>query len=144
MKKLEVCDLFKIIPKNELERVFSDGTASAEMDMTFLGFEEVYKSVLNFVPKNLAIIDLGCAYASQAYYFLDYKEYIGCDINIPKVHFKTPNMQLYEMTIQGFCRMVIKENWDLRKCFAICSYVPDEEAREIVRNTFPNCLVYYP
>ena len=138
------CDLFNIIPKEEIERVFSFGEASAELDYTFLAFEDVYKSVLSFVPKGKTIIDLGCAYAPQAFYFTEYKGYIGVDICIPEVHFETPNMKIYNISIQEFCEKVKKEKWDLKKYFAICSYVPDAEARKCTRETFPNCLVYYP
>ena len=140
----ETCELFEIIPKQEIKRVFSEGTAGAELDYSFLAFEDVYKSVLNFVPKGKTIIDLGCAYAPQAYYFTGYAGYIGVDIAIPEVHFETQNMTLHEMSIQQFCKKVIDEEWDLKKCFAICSYVPDDDARRCVRETFPNCLVYYP
>ena len=77
--KHECCELFRIIPKEEIKKVFS-GTAAAELDHTFLAFEEVYKSVLNFVPKGKTIIDLGCAYAPQAYYFTEYAKYIGVDV----------------------------------------------------------------
>lgn len=142
--KYECCDLFKIIPEEEIKRVFSCGTASAELDYTFLAFEDVYKSILSFVPKGKIIIDLGCAYAPQAYYFEDYLGYIGVDVKIPDVHFITSNMSLYEMSIQQFCLKVIEENWNLEKYFAICSYVPDDDARKCVRETFHNCLVYYP
>ena len=140
----EPCELYEIIPKQEINRVFSNGTAGAELDYTFLAFEDVYKSALNFVPKGKTIIDLGCAYAPQAYYFKEYNGYVGVDINIPEVHFETENMKLYEMSIQQFCKKVVDEKWDLEKCFAICSYVPDDDARKCVRETFPNCLVYYP
>lgn len=142
--KFEPCDLIKIIPSEEVERVFSTGTASAELDFSFLAFEEVYKSVLSFVPKGKIIVDLGCAYAPQAFYFIEYAGYIGVDAHIPDVHFETPNMTLYNMSIQNFCDKVVKEGWNLEQYFAICSYVPDEEARKRVRETFPNCLVYYP
>lgn len=142
--KQEPCELFKIIPAHEIEMVFSTGTASAELDYTFLAFEEVYRSVLGYVPKGKTIIDLGCAYAPQAYYFTEYNGYIGVDIQIPDVHFTTPNMTLYNMSAQEFCRKIIDEKWDLEKYFAICSYVPDADARKHVRETFPNCLVYYP
>lgn len=141
--KHEPCDLFRVIPPEEINRVFS-GTAAAELDYTFLAFEEVYKSVLSFVPKDKIIVDLGCAYAPQAFYFKDYFAYIGIDIQIPEPHFETPNMKLFQLSIQDFCSMVAQANWDLDNYFAICSYVPDEEARKMVRETFPNCLVYYP
>lgn len=34
--------------------------------------------------------------------------------------------------------------FDLDETFAICSYVPDDEAQELVRKTFKNLFVYYP
>lgn len=139
------CDLFNIIPKEDIEEVFQKSkTASAEMDYTFMGFEDVYKSVKDFVPKTRVIIDLGCAYAPQSYYFKDHRSYIGVDIHIPDFHFKTSNSSFYEMSIQDFCKKVIEKKWNLDNMFAICSYIPDEAARKIVRETFPNCLVYFP
>lgn len=143
--KYKACDLYNIVPKEEIERVFQNSqTASAEMDYSFMGFEEVYKSVTAFVPKDKTIVDLGCAYATQAYYFLDYREYIGVDMRIPDFHFKTPNSKFYQMSIQDFCMEVVKNKWNLENMFAICSFVPDEDARKLVRETFPYCLVYYP
>ena len=139
----ECCELMNIIPKVEVERVFS-GTAGAELDYTFLAFEKVYRGIPNFVPKSKTIIDLGCAYAPQAYYFTEYSGYIGVDVSIPEIYFETPNMKLYEMSIQKFCEKVIDEKWNLENYFAICSFVPDDEARRIARETFSNCLVYYP
>ena len=73
-----------------------------------------------------------------------YNGYIGVDVDVPEVHFETENMKLYEMPIQKFCKKVVDEKWNLEKYFAICSYVPDDDARKCVRETFPNCLVYYP
>ena len=140
-------ELFTKIPEQEISRVFNNSEyASAELDFTFLGFENVYKAATLFVPKDYTIIDLGCAYAAQAFYFKNYKMYIGVDCGVePKdVHFQIPKMAYCIMTIQKFCKKVIDEKWDLEKVFAICSYVPDEEAREIVRRTFPNLMVYYP
>lgn len=138
------CNLFKIIPKEEIKRVFLESkTISSELDYTFMGFEDVYESVLKFVSKDKIIIDLGCAYAPQSYYFKDYIKYIGVDAYVD-CHFKTDNMEFYNMTIQDFCKKVIEEKWNLENTFAICSYVNDEEARQKVKEIFPYCLVYYP
>ena len=144
--KNEECELFQIIPREETNRVFKESsTASVDMDFSFLGFEQIYRSILNFVPKKKIIIDLGCAYAPQSYYFTEYSKYIGVDNGITDgIHFQTDNMQFYEMSIQEFCKMITEQHWDLEEAFAVCSYVPDEEARKIVRETFPYCLVYYP
>ena len=71
--KNNFCDLYQLIPKEELTRVFrTSTTASAELDPTFLGFEDVYKAVSTFVQKDKIIIDLGCSYAAQAFYFTDF------------------------------------------------------------------------
>lgn len=32
----------------------------------------------------------------------------------------------------------------MNKVFAVCSAVPDKEARKLVADTFPNHLVWYP
>lgn len=69
---IEHCELFNLIPKEKVDRVFQTSqTVGAECDISFLGFEEVYKAVTMFVPKSKIIIDCGCAYAFQSWYFKD-------------------------------------------------------------------------
>ena len=141
------CELFQIIPIEKLDEVFrTSKTVSAECDYTFLGFEEVYKAVTLFVPKNKVIIDLGCAYAFQSWYFRDYKKYIGVDCGTnPEDVFRTDNSEFYRMTIQDFYRKAFpKLGYSMDDVFAICSYVPDDDARNLVRMCFHHCLVYYP
>ena len=143
---MEECELFKLIPKEKLDELFKNSDAGAELDCTFLGFEEVYKSVLSFVPKSKIIIDFGCAYATQSWYFRDYKKYIGIDKssnNNSVIH--TENSEYYFASIQYFITNIFNTlNISKDNVFAICSYVPDEEARKMVRENFPYCLVYYP
>jgi len=139
------CELYQLIPRDKLNHLFEHSTAGAELDYTFLCFEEIYKSVTTFVPKSFTIIDLGCAYATQSWYFRDYKRYIGVDISgndDSVIH--TVNSTYYFMSIQEFVENLSSLELDLNMVYAICSYVPDEQARELVRNTFKNCLVYYP
>lgn len=161
--KFEPCELYTMIPREKIEKIFMESkTASAELDYTFLGFEEVYKAVTLFVPKNKIILDLGCGYAFQAWYFKDYRKYIGvnvstaceCVLNI----LETGNSDFYHMTIQDFIRQYVREEREgfceirlpgmepqsIENVFAICSYVPGENVRKLVRETFPYCLVYYP
>ena len=144
MRKQKPSDLFDLIPIKEIERVFK-GTASAELSYDFLCMDEVYKAVREFVPTSWTILDLGCGYAAQAYYFLDYPKYIAVGLPAMEgmIRFHTDNMELYEMSIQEYIQKYI-ETLDCRKTFAICSYVPDDNARNLVRECFPNCLVYYP
>lgn len=143
----ETCDLFKLIPKDKIDKIFSESnTASAELDYTFLGFEKVYKAVSMFVPKSKIIIDLGCAYAFQSWYFKDYEKYIGVDCsNSDTDVLKTDNSKFFFMTIQEFIKEQFpKLGYKKEEVFAVCSYVPDEEARMMVKEYFPYCLVYYP
>lgn len=144
---MDECELFRMIPKEKIDEVFEKSySVSAECDHTFLGFEKVYKAVTLFVPKGTVIIDVGCAYAFQSWYFRDYAKYIGVTLGLQDndvLH--TDNSEYYFMSGQKFIKDVFptlglkKEN-----CFAICSYVPDWELQEQVRKIFPYCLVYYP
>lgn len=143
----EPCELFKLIPKEKIKKVFeASETVGAECDFTFLGFEDVYKAATLFVPKSRVIIDFGCAYAFQSWYFRDYRKYIGVDNGVKKNDvLKTENSDFYFMSIQNFIREIFPIlGYMEEEIFAICSYVPDEEAREMVRKFFPYCLVYYP
>ena len=112
----------------------------------FLGFVNIYKPVSEFVPKNKIIIDFGCYIAAQSYLFKEHKAYIGVDTT-ELLRFTPKNAQHFVGTIQDFINNKAKElllkfsNLDF---FAICSYVPDFEATEMVRKTFQNVLCYYP
>ena len=144
---MDSCELYEIIPKDKIKHIFDTSeTALAACGFTFLGFEEIYKAVTLFVPKDKIIVDLGCSYAFQAWYFRDYKRYIGVDCGIRDgVVLETDNSDFYFTTIQDFIKNILPNlGYELEEIFAICSYVPDKEARQMVRETFPFCLVYYP
>lgn len=145
MVKEELDDIFNYLPIEEADRLFKKNyRMSGNVDYTHMGFTNVYKSLLDVVPKHYTIIDLGCCYAPQCYYFKDYRKYIGVDED-DEERFATENTTHYTMTIQNFISEVLPcLKLDLRQCFAICSYVPDFEATELARKTFPNILVYYP
>lgn len=132
--------LFKVIPKHEMESVLQCPTC--ELDREFIGFVEVYGSMLNFVPKHFTIVDLGCYVAAQAYLFKDYEKYIGVD-TIELKRFSPDNACHYVMSIQEYIEKHTND-LDLDTTFAICSYVPDKEAVRMAREKFPNILVFYP
>lgn len=141
------CELFNIIPRKKLDYVFKkSSTCGAECDSSFLGFENIYRAVKSIVPEYKVIIDLGCCYAFQSWYFRDHKKYIGVDNGIQdKIVLHTKNSKFYFMSIQKFISEVFpKLGYEKEDVFAICSYVPDEEARRMTREFFPYCLVYYP
>lgn len=144
---IEPCELFKLIPREKIDYVFrTSQTVGAECDISFLGFERVYKAVAMFIPKSKVIIDCGCAYAFQSWYFRDYRKYIGIDNGLfCSDVLETENSEFYFMSIQNFIKNVFPTLvYSLDDVFAVCSYVPDDEAKEMVRNFFPHCLVYYP
>lgn len=143
---MKPCELFTLIPREKLDYLFEHSNASAALDFTFLGFEDIYKDVLNFAPKDKIIIDLGCGYAAQSYYFREHEKYIGvdaCGNSDTVIH--TENSEFYFMSIQAFIKDVFPAlAIDPTDVFAVCSCVPDKAARELVAETFPYCRVYYP
>ncbi|MDD5651627.1 MAG: hypothetical protein PHF86_14630 [Candidatus Nanoarchaeia archaeon] len=117
-----------------------------DISFEFLGFVDVYYHLSKIIPRTRIIIDFGCAYATQAVYFINHKQYIGIDIN-ETVQVQTPNSVYYNKGIKHF----IDETFPLlsleqKNIFAICSYVPpwynDNEA--LVRANFQHLFVYYP
>ena len=143
---MNLCETIKIIPKEEIERVFRESeTAGAEMDIEFLCMEESYMDIAKIADKDTTIIDFGCAYAPQAFWFKDCKEYIGIDLPFGNnVRFQTDNTKFYLMTGQEFIKDILPSlPIDKTKTIAICSYCPDTELQEMVAKEFPNHRVVY-
>lgn len=142
----ECCQLFKLIPKDLLDKLFENSNASAELDDEFLCFEDIYIKALEVTTRKTIIIDLGCAYATQSWFFRDYKKYIGVECSgDEKTVMHVENSEFYFTTIQNFIKEILPTlDINLNNVFAICSYVPDAEARQMVIDTFPYYLVYYP
>jgi len=61
----------------QYQRVFDQ--AECDIEPEFLGFITTYYYLSYLIPKHFTIIDFGCAYAPQAYYFINHKKYIGVD-----------------------------------------------------------------
>lgn len=117
------------------------------IDGEFIGFIEHYHALHNVIPKDWTVIDLGCAYAPQSYYFKDHKAYIGVDSLVDIRHrFYTENTTHIVSTIEEFIQNIDAMELDLNEVFAICSYVPNWEAknRELVRHHFENVYTFYP
>lgn len=148
-----------LIPKSEMNRVFRESySAAAEIGPDFMCFEEPYQAAVRVADKDSIILDLGCAYAPQAYYFSKCKHYIGVDLpmvrpehplnypNIkPETRFHPDNARFYIMTIQQFIQTVLPElKLDMNHVIAVCSAVPDTQARQFVIDTFPIHYVSYP
>lgn len=137
-------ELRSLIPDDEYHEVMSQDMC--ELDSEFLGFVDVYKNLSRIIPKGSIVIDFGCYLAAQSYFFARHKMYIGVDV-VSMRRFTPPNSVHYTMSIQNFIQIKVPklfEEYDELKLCAICSYVPDFQATEMVRKTFPNVFCYYP
>lgn len=137
-------ELRSLIPNDEYHEVMSQDMC--ELDSEFLGFVDVYKNLSRIIPKGSIVIDFGCYLAAQSYFFARHKMYIGVDV-VSMRRFTPPNSVHYTMSIQNFIQIEVPklfEEYDELKLCAICSYVPDFQATEMVRKTFPNVFCYYP
>lgn len=111
-----------------------------DIDGDFLGFTDIYKHLSKIIPKGRVILDLGCAYGTQAVYFQKHKKYIGVDVSkCPKV--QTKNSEYHIMSIEKFIEMKLPK-MNKNELFVIHSYVPNDNV--LVRNTFTDLFVFYP
>lgn len=110
-----------------------------DIESDFLGFVEQYYLLSKVIPKHFTVIDFGCAYAPQAYYFIDHKKYIGIDYCVLKrFTFKNTEHKLIAIETE-------LSNWvgkDTSQIFAICNYVPTGTFN--IRRIFQNLFIYYP
>lgn len=134
--------LWEKLPKNQIDAVFSQ--QYCDIDTDFLGFVAIYENLSQVIPKHFIVVDLGCAYNPQCFFFEDHKEYIAVDVS-DSVKFKSTNCRIIQATIQDFIENQTKE-LNLDETFAICSYVPPWGADNgrLAREFFKNVFVYYP
>lgn len=140
------CNILSQIPKERLDHVFSHG----DIDGEFIGFVEQYDALSRLIPKHFTIVDIGCAYAPQAYLFRNHAKYMAIDattaledtfIDLTAL----PNTQHFHTDAAAFIDLVA-DTLDLDTTFAICSYVPPwyGDIRRLVGATFPNSFTFYP
>lgn len=135
-------ELLKVIPQSQQDEVFADDECDISYD--FLGFTEIYKHLSMVIPEHFMVVDLGCAFNAQCFYFIDHRKYIAVDVSKCK-KFKAHNCVIYEKSIENFIRDDMGQ-FDLDETFAICSYVPPwgGDNIEMVRQAFKNVFTYYP
>lgn len=137
-------ELCRLIPEEEMSEILTQ--PYCEIDKDFLGFAHIYKSLSQIIPKDRIVIDFGCNLAAQSYFFAKHKRYIGVDL-VKEKRFAPKNATHYVCSIQYFIAEYVPDllaGTENSKFFAICSYVPDSEAMELVRKTFQNVFCYYP
>lgn len=135
-------ELLDLLPISQKERVFKQDLC--DIGHGFLGFIEIYKTLSQIIPKHFTIIDLGCAYNPQCFYFLEHKKYVAVDYSKIK-KFQSNNCEIFIKSISSFIKENL-DNYNLDETFAICSYVPPwgDDNGQLVRNAFKNVFVYYP
>lgn len=134
-------EVLSAIPEEQRRAVFDQ--KDLDLDITFLGFLDIYEKLSQIIPKHFTIIDFGCSYNAQAYFFANHKELISVDID-PCVKFQPPNNKIFDMSIEDFIKQHGR-SFKKKETFAICSYVPKwHNGMELIRSNFENMFIYYP
>lgn len=144
-------ELLSMIPKDQWHDVYEKNKyAAAEIDGSFVGFVDTYYYLSLLIPKDWTVIDIGCAYNAQCYFFKEHSRIISVQPNDGMIEyfFKTDNCEIYRNDAKSFISDVLPTlGLDFEKTFAICNYVPDwykQSAMEIVRENFKNLYCFYP
>lgn len=145
--RTESLNILASIGKEEAKRLFAYDECEVERD--YLGFLENYKDLSEILPKDFTVIDIGCYMAFQADYYKNFKHYIGVEPWVPlEFRLRQPNAEYYKQTAQQFIAetlpKLIGAGLDLNKTFAVCSAVPDEEAKKLVTEAFKYYRIAYP
>ncbi len=108
-----------------------------DIDLDFLGFVDTYFYLSKIIPLHWTVIDFGCAYNPQAYFFRNHKKYIAVDNGVEEIF-------CFENTIRfnGSISDYLKQEPDTEEVFAICNNVTSKDT-ELVRKYYPNCFIYY-
>ena len=141
-----------LIPDHEWMRVIkSDASAEIHAGCLICGYGgRDYYYLSKMINKDWTVINVGCAYNAQAYFFLNHAKFIAVDLEFPDddIHieyFHPEGTDFYKMSGQEFIHDILPTlDLNLKKTFAICHWVPSDECQKMVRETFPNCFVIYP
>ncbi len=125
------------IGRLEVSRLFS--YPECELEEDFIAFLNSYADLPEIIPENWTVIDFGCYQAVQGHLFRHHAKYIGIDNAVAnKWRLQQDNAEYHECTIQHFIKHILPDSGiDVNRTFAVCSYVPDKQAREMVRTVFP-------
>jgi len=137
-------ELLDLIPKEQLNSVL--GQPDCDIEPYFLGFIDTYKALSTLIPTHFTVIDLGCGFNPQCFFFKDHLKYIAVDSYPDIKRFMTDNCTFYDMDISDFIKKHISE-FNLDETFAIMNYVPlwgKNTHNELTRKHFKNLYIYYP
>lgn len=125
---------------------WAEADAMMDIDESFVGFLDNYFFLSRMIPTDRIILDIGCAYAFQSYYFRDHALYIGIDTGEIKDRLVLPHTEHINLHVEVPKQLeTIRYQWVPQNtpCFAICNYVPGRTAR-FVSQVFPDCFCFYP
>lgn len=141
---------WSLIPKEETKRVMASD-ASAEIDANNLMCGgATYYNLSKMIDKSWTVIDIGCAYNPQSYFFQNHARHIAIepvwkDSHFRFEYFKAPNTELLFMDGQDFINETLPTlNLNLDKTFCIVNYVPSGGVNLLARMTFKNIFCFYP
>ena len=142
--------LRSLIPDKEWERVIKSD-ASAEIDCNNMTCGRgTYYMLSKMIPKDWTVIDFGCAYNAQSYFFQNHARHIAIEPEWKNTdfhfeYFIAPRTEIMFTTGQDFINDLLPNmNLNIDKTFAIVNYVPSGACNLLVRQTFKNVFTFYP
>ena len=112
-------------------------------DMNFEepGYLKQYRALASVIPFHYTIIDFGCGFAPQCWYFRNHTQYVGIDtIDIDRC--VLDNTYHYSCTIEYFLKYLAKDYLN-ETTFAICNFVDDKYTKQITEH-FSKVFCYHP
>ncbi len=148
MADIEDTDLTRLLTadpayKKQLDNILFIG--DGDIEPGFLGFTGTYRHLAYTIPLHWTVVDLGCAYAAQSYYFRKHHKYIGVDQGPVSHRITPPNGVQFCLDIRMWVDSAIRKSEEGEgPVFAICNYMNTDAAAEAARKAYKNIFVYYP
>lgn len=137
--------LYTLLPEDQIKVILNSFPGDAELNKEFLGFVDIYYYLSKIIPVHFTVIDFGCAYNAQCFFFNKHKQYIAIDYGFEKV-FQSENSTFYNMTTKEYIDTHL-HSLNINTTFAICSYVPNwhhQDSIALVKENFRNIYTFYP
>ena len=136
---------------DQLERILA--RTQTGIDESFLGFVRTYELLAQLIPLHWAVVDIGCCNALQAWFFRHHRGYYGVDPSVPvSERLVLPNTYHFFYAIEDVELLtggIVYRDEDVAELtnepvFAICNYVPSDEANKVIRQRYKNLYSFYP
>ena len=140
----------KLIPKEESKKILSQDYC--DIFPNFMGFVETYYHLSKLIPHNWTVIDIGCAFNAQCYFFQKHRKIISVEPQLNECFaenlFQANNCDIYRMTGGKFIDSVLPSlDLDMSRTFAIMNNNPGwsekENLNSKIRSTFKNLYCFF-